>query len=803
MMLPLRTTTKRTNEETKKRYCVILGVVLSAAVIAAVLWPLPSAIRHPVERSPITVVDRSGTLLYESRNSTYGSQSPLPLDEIPTPIIDALIATEDRTFLMHHGLSVRGIARAMVQNIRGGRVVSGGSTLTQQLVRIRLEPKSRSLLYKLREMWLAVKLDALYAKNDILEQYLNAVYFGHQAYGIRSASRTYFGKEPHELSLGESALLIGLIQSPVALDPYDNLIGALERRRIVLKSLKHTGRISLEEFASAEEEPVMLAQDRMEIRSPHFVFWVLREHARDIQPGMTLQTTLDLPLQEKVEEIVEHKLDLLEEKNATSAAVVVLDVKTGDILSMVGSADYFDAAHDGAVNVAVSARQPGSSLKPFTFALALARGNTAGSTVADTEMNLLTEEGNPYTPRNYDFDLHGLVTYREALANSYNIPAVKVLESVGVQALLDLLRAAGITTLTKDPSFYGLALTLGSGEVRLLELASAYGIFARGGHTLTPRSLLREPERSSKPILDPRIAWIITDILSDPSARLPEFGEHSLLGVPPHTVAAKTGTTRNARDNWVIGYTPQRIVGVWVGNADNSPMKGTSGITGAGPVFHDVMKEVMQGIPPNRFPEPPGLVRRKICTLSGLLPTPECPHTRDEVFIAGTEPQALDNIYRRVAIDTRTGLLASATCPKAFVDEKVFTVFPPEIRSWAAENGYREPPSQFSPLCPMTETTDAPFHIPSSTFPIQITSPHDGDSYLLDPLIPDEHEKIALRASAPADVEEILWSVDGKLIGKGKGPDFLVQWALTKGTHTIEAMAQGSTHSIQIDVMEP
>ena len=305
-------------------------------------------------------------------------------------------------------------------------------------------------------------------------------------------------KDHRELSLGEIALLIGVIQSPVALDPFENLDGALARRKIVLNAMEDTGKASKEDTHRASEETVRITPDRVAIEAPHFSLWVLG--AGDAQPGTALRTTLDLDLQHEIEAIVARKLEELKEKNATSAAVVVLDAHNGDILAMVGSANYFDTEHDGAVNVALSARQPGSSLKPFTYALAMTRGATAATTVADTEVQLLTEEGNPYTPRNYDYDLHGLVRYREALANSYNIAAVKVLEKLGVQPLLEFLRAAGITTLTKEPEFYGLALTLGSGEVRLLELAEAYGIFARGGTTLHARALLDEPVQQSDEI---------------------------------------------------------------------------------------------------------------------------------------------------------------------------------------------------------------------------------------------------------------------------------------------------------------
>lgn len=800
----------------KNFYRLIAGIAI--LLLVGFAWPLPTAIINPPPRSPVSILDRNGTLLYEVRQSDYGSQKPLTFAEIPRQVIDVLIAVEDRSFYRHHGISIRGIARAMIQNMQEGSIISGGSTLTQQLVRIRLNPKRRTVLYKLREMFLAVKLDARYSKDAILEQYLSSVYFGHQAYGLRSASHTYFGKEPSELSLGEIALLVGVIQSPVTLDPFQNIQGASVRRQLVLNAMRDTGSISEEDAERAAGEAVRLTPDRTEIEAPHFVFWVLEQHASLARPGAELVTTLDLDLQHAVEKIVARRLEELKEKNVTSAAVVILDTHNGDILTMIGSNNYFDGEHDGAVNVAVSARQPGSSLKPFTYALAIMRGDTAATTVADTEVQLLTEEGNPYTPRNYDYDLHGLVRYREALANSYNIAAVKVLEKLGVQPLLEFLRAAGITTLNGNPEFYGLALTLGSGEVRLLELAEAYGIFPRGGKTLRARALLKEPAQEGTEILHPSVAWIITDILSDATARLPEFGEDTPLSVPPHHVAAKTGTTRNARDNWVLGYTEDRIVGVWVGNANNSPMKGTSGVTGAGPIFHDVMEAALQGIPPHprspdvpsvafaqeSLPIPSGISKITICALSGKLPTPACPHTIEEYFVKGTEPKEHDDMHRLIKLDRRNGLLAGNDCPEEFVLKQSFTVFPPEIRPWARENGYKEPPSQYSPLCSNNQFSIFNFQFSiSPDESLTITKPHPNDSFLLDPLIPDENEKITFEARGPTGLKTAAWFVDGMSIGTANAPDFRMEWQPIAGSHTVTIRSDPWKNSVNISVMKP
>lgn len=772
------------------RWLLLVPAVAGTFLFIFFAWPPSAEFLHPSPLPAVQVEDRNGRLLYEVRGPETGSFRFVPLTEMPQSILHAIVAVEDRDFFAHPGVNFLSMLRAAWQNVTTGRVVSGGSGITQQLVRNRLRPARRTYAYKALEALLALKLERHVSKEEILESYLNTVYFGHQAYGIAAAAKTFFGKSPSELSLAESSLLAGLVQSPSALDPFGNMPRAKERQGRVLSAMVDAGVLSEPDARSAGEQAVVLTRDRIDIRAPHFVFWLQSQRPEAFREGGHLRTTLDLDLQTQTEEIVRRKLEALEDKNVTSAAVVVLDAKTGEVLAMVGSADYFDADHDGAVNVAVSARQPGSALKPFTYALALARGDTAATTVADVETQFFTQDGNPYTPRNYDFGEHGLVRYRSALANSYNIAAVKVLEKVGVAALLDFLKAAGISTLTREPEHYGLALTLGSGEVTLLELSSAYAMLARGGETLAPRILPSDPPASGTRILDPKVAWLITDILSDDEARLAEFGEEGPLSLP-FPAAAKTGTTRNSRDNWTLGYTPDVVVGVWVGNADNSPMRGTSGVTGAGPIFHDVMLASARA-PRSSFERPDGIVSRTICTLSGGLPTPDCPRVMDEWFVAGTEPGHADPIFRRIAIDTRNGLLATDVCDPAYVEQRSFAVFPPEVKTWARENGWPQPPLHHSPLCPSSfASSDSPG--PSVSSWIQILEPKTDDEFQLDPLIPDASERVIFKGQADDGIRSAEWRVDGVVVGTGIAPDFRLEWKPTPGWHELELKA-GETY---------
>lgn len=771
-----------------KRFFMIGGLIAATGILVLWLLPLPAELSGSGIPENATVTDRNGNVLYEIQGS--GLRSETPLESIPQIAIDALIATEDRTFYRHLGLSLRGIIRAAWHDLKAGRIVEGGSTITQQLVRTLLNPPRRNVLYKTKEAWLALKLDARFAKHDILERYLNASYFGQGAYGIKAAARTYFDADVSALSPAQTALLIGLLNAPSSLNPFKDPGSAKARRDLVMRAMLDQSVMTAEEMQSASEEPVTLSSGKTSIRAPHFVISLLAAHP-EFRSARETRTTIDLSLQTVVENIVEDQIRTLAEKNVISAAVVVLNAQNGDILSMVGSHDYFDAENDGAVNIALAARQPGSAVKPFTYALALSQGMTVASTVSDVQSQFFTQDGNPYTPRNYDYLDHGLVRLREALGNSYNIAAVKVMQHVGVDRLLVFLKAAGITTLDKSPEHYGLALTLGDAEVKLLELTSAYGVFARGGQTLQPRWLIAEAPLPGKTILDPKVAWLIADILSDPDARTAEFGREGPLNFD-FPVAAKTGTTRNSRDNWTIGFTQDVIVGVWVGNADNSPMKGTSGVTGAGPIFHDVMLAATERSTRTGFSRPAGIIDREICRLSGKLPTDLCIDRITEHFIAGTEPRDPDDIYVEKKIDSRNGLLAGESCPPAFVRSERFTSFPPELKKWARESGWKEPPALVSPLCTGGVTT--------ATGSITIVRPAPRASYLMDPLIPDEHENIIFEARAPVGIEKLDWYVNGKKAGQGSAPDFRMKWSPALGSFTVQAGTGASADMINFRV---
>jgi len=834
---------------------LLLIVLLGLGAVGLYHWlvvDLPDAAQlYQRTTAPSTkIYDRRGVLLYEINDPYGGLHTPLRQEDIPLPCRQATIATEDASFYRNPGVDIRAIVRALWINLRSGEVLSGGSTITQQLARnLLLSPEERtqlSLMRKMREAILALRIARHYSKDEILTLYLNETYYGTLVFGIEAASRAYFGKHAAELDLAECALLAGLPQSPARYNPLENPSAAKERQRVVLQLMAKQGNITQEQARLAEMEKLSFASVPFTISAPHFVMYVRGELERQYgleaiyKRGLQVYTTLDLRMQQAAERIVRYRLGQLVRlgngeppRNVRNAALVALDPHTGEVLVMLGSPDYFDARIDGAVNATVAIRQPGSSIKPITYAAAfdpeLPDPLTPGSIMVDVRTSFVTREGDPYVPHNYDREFHGPVLLRQALASSYNLVAVKVLDHLGLERMLALARALGITTFDRSDR-WGLALTLGGGEVRLLELTAAYAAFANGGLRAEPatilhvedaegRTLYRHAPQSARRALDERVAYLITDILSDDFARMSAFGEVSPLRLT-RPAAAKTGTTTDWRDNWTIGYTPQLVTGVWVGNADNEPMRHVTGITGAAPIWHDFMEEVLRGKPVLDFEQPTGLVRQEICADSGLLPfvmasevtapagaaTPmRCPKTVTEVFIEGTEPKNYDNWHVRLRIDHRNGLLASPACPEQYVVVRDYTLYPPEAQEWARRKGVPQPPATYSPLCPqenglvaLRNFTASPLDGPRSPDRSRqpescliLSSPDQGATYRIVNSMPLAHQKIkvALYVACDAQVKTVTMLVDEQPFADLTAPPFETFWTLSPGSHSFSAMA--------------
>ncbi len=693
----------------------LIGALFVYLWIAAQLPPAEELRSRSHQFATTQILDRDGNLLWEIIDPTGGRRTDVSLNQISPDLINATLATEDRFFFLNVGVDPIAIARATYDNLAEGQIVSGASTITQQLARnVFLSPQERtekSFWRKTKEAVLAVEINRRYSKKQILEIYLNQTYYGNLAYGIEAAAQTYFGKSALELTLPEAATLAGLPQSPALHDPYLNPAGARARQVTVLKLMVEAGFITPAQAQAAQAAELEFRDFNFQLKAPHFVSFVRQELERNIPPaylyqaGLRVQTTLDPHLQAIAEDEVRAQVNTLANRHVTNGALVAMDVTTGQILAWVGSIDYQNEQIDGQVNMVTSPRQPGSTMKPLTYLAAFESLNWTPSTlIMDTPVEYPEGNGASYRPTNVDGQFHGPVSVRSALANSYNIPAVKALEQVGVTRLKEMAARLGLTTLTRDD--YGLSLTLGSGEVSLLEMTGAYQALANGGLWLPPTTILKitdsfgreiEPLRlAPRQALRPEHAYLITHILADNEARTPAFGPDSPLHLS-QPAAAKTGTTNDFRDNWTIGYTPDLVAGVWMGNSDNTSMRNVGGATGAAPIWHNFMEQALADQPMQDFTRPMGIVEREVCSDSGTLPSEACPQRRTEIFFAQQPPLGPEHdLHQLVEIDLNSGLLVNKYC-RGNIGRRYYQVYPPEDREWAISHGIEQPPTAYCP----------------------------------------------------------------------------------------------------------
>ncbi len=724
---------------------IFAGIAIAAVAYVYIGQQLPSAAElwgRQTEWVSSRIYDRDGALLWELVDPHGGRRTRVTLDQISDHLIDATVATEDETFWQHRGFSPFAVARAIYQNLRAREIVSGFSTITQQVARnLLLSPEERSqetVSRKIKEVILAIETERRFEKDQILEIYLNENNYGNLAYGIEAAAQTYFQKPARDLNLAEASLLAGLPQSPTLHDPFANPDGALARQKDVLRLMVEATQaghlspgITQDEANAAAAEMAerirSLTPPRSTIPAPHFVQYVRQQVEAEFGPdliyrgaGLRIHTTLDLDLQRMAEEEVQKGVANLADRNVTNGALIAIDPRTGEILAMVGSVDFNDESIDGQVNVTVRCRQPGSSIKPLTYLAAFEQGWTPSTLIWDVETAYPNGPNPPYVPVNYDEKYHGNTLLRSALANSYNVPAVKTLEFIGLEGLLGMSDRLGVLSLRHpelycpeypygSPPVYGLSLTLGGGETQLIEMTGAFAIFANGGIRIPPTGISYIESANGELIIDYRgrpggrvvsseHAYLITHILSDYGARCPAFGCPNTLQLDDRIAAAKTGTTTDYRDALTIGYTPELATGVWVGNSDNSPMTNVPGSRGAGPIWKGFMTRALADVPPSAFERPPGIVDLEICADTGTRPSPYCPNKRMEVFAQHQPPlDASQDLWQMVKIDALSGLRANESCP-GNVNEKVFFVVPPDedkALAWAIAHGYEQPPDQY------------------------------------------------------------------------------------------------------------
>ncbi len=769
---------------------LVVGSLLSVVIYNHYARELPPAADIIVaeEEAFLTTVlyDRTGsTVIYEVIDPNGGDRRWVKIDDIPQYFLDATVAIEDSSFYENPGFDLWGMMRALWNNVTGGHV-QGASTITQQLVRNVLfteeERQAITVDRKVKEVILATEVARLYSKDQILEWYVNSNYYGGWAYGIEAASQQYFRKPARDMTLAEAAMLAAIPQYPLQ-NPIDNPTAAKLRQEIVLQAMADEGYITQAEADAAFLEPMVVRPfaDRFEIVAPHFSFYVRAEAEALLNDlgldgprlltrgGLRIYTTLDVDLQLQAECVAASHVKRLDgaepfyvqnttagtactaasylppldtamvgvDREVTNSAVVMMRAETGEIMAMVGSVDFWDQGIQGNFNAALAQRQPASAFKPIVYTAAFLRGPMSGYpngiTAATMTLDVPIEfdnGGQPYTPVNIDRQYHGPVTVRDALAKSYNVPPVQLVNLIGIGPIVRTAHRLGINSLNQA-NLYGLALGLGSGEVSLLDLTYSYNVFNTGGYmigmpvhkdqstpgfrTLNPATILRIEDAEGRVIwqyseetvtyqrrliLEPALAYIMTDILADNEAREPAFerGNPMELSRP---AAAKTGTSNDNRDSWTVGYTPQIVTGVWVGNNNNHSMNDVTGITGAAPIWHALMEylHTRDGLPRQEWGRPDTVIDRPVCQISGLLPTRDCQNMRelfyvDPVLGIDTQPRQPDTYWNTYAVNVCTGRLASASSPPGCVEEIPYFDYPPEARAWALETGQRLPPTE-------------------------------------------------------------------------------------------------------------
>lgn len=810
----------------------IVVIFLIATVMVAIFsvgLPDPNKVIRREGFSTV-IYDRNGKVLYD----LYDKQNriPMELSQMPKYLQQATIAVEDKDFYRHQGFDTMGIFR-IIKNLFTLRAVTGASTLTQQLVKNALLTPERTITRKLKEIILSNQIEKKFTKDEVLQMYLNEIPYGGPYYGVESAARGYFGKSAKDLNLVESAVLAGLPQAPTNYSPFgSNPKAYISRTKNVLSRMREDGYITAQQESDAAKQlPVIkFASASGTIKAPHFVFYVKEQLVDRFGEqmvsggGLKVTTTVDLELQEESEKIVNEEVKKLKAAKARNGAAVVLNPKNGEILAMVGSYDFFDKDF-GSYNIATALRQPGSSGKPFIYAAALARGYTGATLLVDakTEYPIGIPNKPDYAPANYDGKYRGPIQLRFALGNSINTIAVKMTALVGLKNIMQTGYNAGISTwepTDENMKDVGLSLALGGREVKLLELTSAYGGFATGGMHYEPLSILKVVDKQGKVVFEnksvagkrvftPEVSFIISHILSDNVARQDVFGVSSYLNVPGKTVAVKTGTTDLKRDNWTVGYSPSMVVGVWVGNNDNTVMSPTiaSGVTGATPIWNKVMRSALKDKSNEQFVKPGGVNATEVDTFGGGLPHGS-DSKRSEYFMKGTEPVAVSTVYKKLKLSKANGKIANEVEIKSGdVEEKEFIVLSEKdpvsddgknrwqeaIDKWVAEN--RKDDSRFHPP---TEKSDSN----ANTVKVLMETPLDHVQ------LESTNVHVKAKAVAGRDVVKIVLIVDGSERINKSSDSIDETISLDKGKHNLKISAQDSAGNsgeteVNVGVMVP
>ncbi len=816
-----------------------VGVFCVALLFVYVSKDLPDPNKLASRNVPEStkIYDRNGGLIYEVHGEV--KRTLVNLDEISPYLKDATVAIEDKNFYTNGGISIKGILRAIFTDIIHLSKVEGGSTITQQLVKNTMFTNEKLFTRKIKEIIISLEINAKYSKQDILKMYLNEIPYGRNAYGAESASQTYFNKHAKDLTLAEAAYLAALPQAPTRYNPYGPNRKLLDdRKNAVLAAMLDQGKITKEQKETAQKEVVTFNPTTNGIIAPHFVFYVedlLAEKYGETslqEGGLQVYTTLDPKLQAIAEQAVKDGVAKSEKKNKNAnAALVAMDPKTGQILAMVGSKDYFadpepagctpgkNCQFEGNVNVATAERQPGSSIKPLIYATAFGKDyKMAPSTILyDVVTNFGTYNGKSYIPHNYNGKENGAIEIRNALGGSLNVPAVKTLALIGVDNAISTLKKSGYSTPLAD---CGLSLVLGGCEVTLVDHVGGYAMLAAGGVKHEKTAILKVLDKDGKTleeyqdkatqVLDPQAAYLVTNIMSDDSARAFIFGSGSAVTLPGRPVAAKTGTTQSWKDGWTMGFTPSLVAGVWTGNNDSTVMRqGADGIVVAAPIWHQFMVEALKDTPVEEFKEPEGITHVTVDKLSGKLPTMYSGETVDGVFADYSVPTETDDVHKAVQIDTRTGLPATNDTPAEFQQTKVYTVVHSErpdnpswedpVIAWAIAQGYNNLPDG--------AVSNTPSNQGGNSKPqVTILYPQDGS------LITSKSFNVTATVSSGAKIQSVSLLIDGEPYQTltQEPHTFTVTKKLTDGQHTLDVKAVDSngqsadeTITITVNISQP
>jgi len=810
--LNLHRSAKKRKWDKKKILRIVAYAFLAVFLMVSVTFawfakdlPTPSKIAKMRPTQSTKIYDRNGVLLYETGEL---KRTVVTTDQINKYLKDATVATEDQQFYQNHGINFRGVFRAAINNIfhtSGG--VQGGSTITQQYVKNALLYSQRTFTRKVKEVILAIELEFMYSKDQILTMYLNEIPYGGQTAGVEAAARMYYGIPAKDLTLAQAATLAAIPKAPTYYSPYgihtDKLV---IRRNYVLDQMVKINYIKKEQADEAKKQDtttvgVSVQPRKMAILAPHFSMYVLEQASEEYgdqrveKEGLTIYTTLDFQKQKIAEQAVADGMAKVEKYGGSNGSLVSIDPKTGEVLTMVGSKDFFDTKIDGNVNIATSNRQPGSSFKPYTYATAFKKKEYSPSKIL---FDFTTDFGGGYIPHNYDNTTHGPVTMRQALANSLNIPAVKTFALAGMDDVITTATDMGISTLTQR-SRYGLSLGLGVGEVKLLEHTAGFSVFANNGNKHDAKVMRKvvdnkgkvlyeyKPEEDKgKQVLDPQIAYELQSIMSDNQARSMIFGSRSPLYFPDRPVGAKTGTTTDFRDAWTVGYTPSLTVGVWVGNNDNHPMSsGADGVVVAAPIFHNFMEKMLAGTPVEQFNQPPGIQSATVERWSNLLPTQYSSQFTTDIFTSWQLPTEHDNVNAAVRVCRANGLPAPASAPDSITETKIFSNVHSEkpanpnwegpVRSWAIAAGLYNPTP--------AEKCDINNIAPAVT--ISISSPHSDETV-------SGTRAITVSINNPADVLKVEFFIDNISVGSNSVSPFSLSYNfnnLATGRHSLEVIA--------------